>query len=137
MEKYKFLDEIKSDVMFEAYGSNLKELFANAAEAMFTIICKIDKVKGTEVKEFEVKGENLRETFWNWLSELIAEVDIEEMFFSKFEIIEVDETHVKAKLYGSSTEPGLGETVVKSLTNHRFEVKKTDEGYKAVVSLDI
>ncbi len=137
MEKFKFLDEIKSDVMFEAYGSNLKELFANAAEAMFTIICKTDKVKPSKVEEFEIKGEKLEDTFWNWLSGLIAIVDVEEMFFSKFEIEEVDETHVKAKLYGSSIEPELGETVVKSLTNHRFEVKKTEEGYKAVVSLDI
>jgi|TARA_B100002003_G_scaffold249605_1_gene286369 SHS2 domain-containing protein len=137
MIKYKFIDEIKSDVMFEAYGSNLKELFANAAEAMFTIICKTDKVKPSKVEEFEIKGEKLEDTFWNWLSGLIAIVDVEEMFFSKFEIEEVDETHVKAKLYGSSIEPELGETVVKSLTNHRFEVKKTEEGYKAVVSLDI
>tara|TARA_Y100000310_G_C19945325_1_gene474422 strand:- start:37 stop:450 length:414 start_codon:yes stop_codon:yes gene_type:complete len=137
MEKFKFIDEIKSDVMFEAYGSNLKELFANAAEAMFSIICKVDKVKPSKIEEFEIKGEKLEDTFWNWLSGLIAIVDVEEMFFSKFEVEEVDDTHVRAKLYGSSIEPELGETVVKSLTNHRFSVEKTESGYKAVVSLDI
>jgi len=135
--KYKFIDEIKSDVLFEAYGKDLKELFSNAAMAMFTIICKVDKIKQDKVEEFEIKGEKLEDTFWNWLSGLIAIVDTEEMFFSKFEIEEVDEIHVKAKLYGSEIKPELGETVVKSLTNYKYKVEKTGKNYKAVVSLDI
>jgi SHS2 domain-containing protein len=137
MVKYKFIDELKSDVMFEAYGKDLKELFSNAAEAMFTIICKVDKIKQEKVEEFIIKGEKLEDTFWNWLSGLIAIVDTEQMFFSKFEIEEVDETHVKAKLYGSEIKPELGETVVKSLTNYKFNVEETSKGYKATVSLDI
>ena len=137
MEKYKFIDEIRSDVLFEAYGKDLKELFSNAAEAMFTIICKVEKVKQEKTEEFIIKGEKLEDTFWNWLSGLIAIVDTEQMFFSKFEIEEIDETHVKAKLYGSEIKPELGETVVKSLTNYKFKVEKNEKGYKAVVSLDI
>jgi len=135
--KYKFIDEIKSDIMFEAYGNDLKELFSNSAEALFSVICQIEKVKDLKSEKFEIKGKDLSDTFWNWLSGLIAMVDTEEMFFSKFEILEVDKTHVKAKLYGEGIKPELGETVVKSLTNHRYEVSKTDNGYKAVVSLDI
>jgi SHS2 domain-containing protein len=137
MKKYKFIDDLTSDVLFEAYGKDLKELFSNAAEAMFSIICKIDKIKQEKTEEFVIKGEKLEDTFWNWLSGLIALVDTEEMFFSKFEIEEIDETHVKAKLHGQEIQPELGETVVKSLTNYKYEVKKTDKGYKAVVSLDI
>lgn len=137
MKKYKFIDEIKSDVMFEVYGKDLKELFANAAEALFSVICQIEKVKPSKTEEFEMKGEDLESTMWNWLSGLIAIVDTEQMFFSKFEIEEVDEEHVKAKIYGESIRPEIGETVVKSLTNYKYKVEKTDKGYKAVVSLDI
>ena len=50
MQKYKFLDDITSDVMFEAYGKDLKELFENAAEALFSVICKIKKVKPKETQ---------------------------------------------------------------------------------------
>ena len=137
MKKFKFIDEIKSDVMFECYGKDLKELFANAAEAMFSVICKIEKIKASKVEEFEIKGEKLEDTFWNWLSGLIAIVDTEEMFFSKFEIEEISETKVKAKLHGQEIQPELGETVVKSLTNYKYKVEKTSKGYKAVISLDI
>ena len=38
MKKYKFIEGLTSDVMFEAYGKDLKELFSNAAEAMFSVI---------------------------------------------------------------------------------------------------
>ena len=35
--KYKFIDSLTSDVMFEAYGKTFKELFENAALALFSI----------------------------------------------------------------------------------------------------
>src|SRR3989344_8037858 len=136
-KKYKFIDELKSDVLFEAYGKNLKELFANAAEAMFSIICKIDKVEPKEADEYEMKGIDLRSTMWNWLSGLIAVVDIESKFFSKFVIEEVDAHHVRAKVYGEEIRPEIGETVVKSLTNYKFDVIKEKNGYKEIISLDI
>ncbi len=137
MEKYKFIDDLTSDVLFEAYGKDLKELFSNAAEALFSVICQIDKVKASKTEEFEIKGEKLEDTLWNWLSGLIAIVDTEQMFFSKFNILEVDETHVKAKLSGESIRPEIGETVVKSLTMYRYKIEKDKNEYKVTVSLDI
>ena len=135
--KYKFIDEIKSDVLFEAYGKNLKELFANAAEALFTVICQLDKVEPKETEEFEMKGNNLEETMWNFLSGLIAVVDTEQRFYSKFEVLEADENHVKVRLHGEPIVPEKGETVVKSLTNYKYSVEKKDNAYKATISLDI
>lgn len=137
MKKYKFIDDLTSDVLFEAYGKDLKELFSNAAEALFSVICQIDKVKASKTEEFEVKGEDIEDTLWNWLSGLIAIVDTEQMFFSKFEIIEVDETHVRAKLSGESIRPEIGETVVKSLTMYRYKIEKDKNEYKVTISLDI
>ncbi len=137
MQKYKFIDDLTSDVLFEAYGKNLKELFVNAAEALSSIICQTSKVKPKKAEEFEMKGEDLEGTMWNWLSGLIAIVDTEQMFFSKFEIEEIDETHVRAKIYGESIRPEIGETVVKSLTMYKYKVEKNKNQYKATVSLDI
>lgn len=135
--KYKFIDEIKSDVMFEAYGSNLKELFENAAEALLSVICKIKQVKAKEAEEFEMKGENLEELMITWLQGIIAVVDTEQKFFSKVEVEEIDENHVIAKLKGEPIKPELGETVVKAVTYYKYKLEKTDKGYKVRVSLDI
>jgi len=137
MPKYKFLDDITSDVMFEAYGKDLKELFENAAEALFSVICKIKQVKPKEVEEFQVKANNLEDLMLNWLQALIAIVDTEQKFFSKFEIEEINETKLKAKLHGEPIRPELGETVVKAVTMYKYKLEKTNKGYKATVSLDI
>ena len=135
--KYKFIDEIKSDVMFEAYGKNLKEVFANAAEAMFSVICQLDDVKAREAEEFEVKGEDVERMMINWLQSLIAIVDVEEKLFSKFEIVKIDETCLRAKCYGESIRPELGGTVVKAVTLYKYKFEKNEKGYKVRVSLDI
>jgi SHS2 domain-containing protein len=135
MQKYKFLDEITSDVMFEAYGATTKEIFENAAEALFTVICH--DVKPEQSKMIEVKGEDLADLMFNWLQYLIAMVDIEEMFFSRFEIIEIDDKHIKAKISGETTSPEKGETVVKSVTLHQYKFEKTEYGFLARVSCDI
>ncbi len=84
-----------------------------------------------------MKGKDVEDTMWNWLSGLIAVVDTEQKFFSKIEVEEVDETHVRAKLWGEPIRPETGETVVKSLTNYKYNVEKKGKSYKATISLDI
>ncbi|MBU1946983.1 MAG: archease [Nanoarchaeota archaeon] len=126
-----------SDVMFEAYGKNPKELFENAAEALSSVICKIKEVKPKETEEFEIKADNLEDLMLNWLQAIIAIVDTEQKFFSKFEIEEISETKLRAKLSGEPIRPELGETVVKAVTMYKFKLEKTDKGYTATVSLDI
>jgi SHS2 domain-containing protein len=135
--KYKFLDKIRSDVMFEAYGKTQKELFENAAEALSSVICKIKQVKPVETEEFQVRAENLEDLMLNWLQAIIAIVDTEQKFFSKFEIEEINETKLKAKLQGEPIRPELGETVVKAVTMYKFKLEETNKGYKVTVSLDI
>ncbi|MBW2974138.1 archease [Candidatus Woesearchaeota archaeon] len=135
--KYRFLDDITSDVMFEVHGKTLKELFQNAAEALFSVICRIKQVKPKESEEFQVKANNLEELMINWLQALIAIVDTEEKFFSKFVIEDISKTSLKARLSGEPIRPELGETVVKAVTLYRYKLEKTNKGYKARVSLDI
>ena len=135
--KYKFLDNIKSDVMFEAYGSNLSELFSNSAEALFTVICESSKVLPKKTLKIEAVSDNEQNLIIEWLQQLIAAVDTEEMFFSKFEITEIDNKHVKAVCYGEEISPEKSGTVVKAVTYHNFKFEKTKEGYKARVSFDI
>jgi SHS2 domain-containing protein len=135
--KYKFIEDLTSDVLFEAYGKDLKELFENAAEAMFSIICKLDKVKPKNKEKIEMKAEKLEDLMINWLQGLIAMVDTEEMFYSKFKVLEIDDNHVIAEISGESTSPEKGNTVVKAVTYYKYKLEKDKKGYKVTVSLDI
>ena len=137
MIKFRYINDLTSDVMFEAYGMNLKELFNNAATAMFTIFCKIDRVMPKKKILVEIKGQNKEELMKAWLQELIALVDIEEKFFSRFDIIKIDEQHLKAEIYGETISPEKGNTVVKAVTNYGFEMGKKGKKLFVRFSLDI
>jgi len=135
--KYKIIDKITSDVMFEAYGKDKKEVFSNAAEALFGVICEIKKVEPEKKIKVKVKGKDLKDLLYNWLQELIAQVDIKEMFFSKFDIKKISDKELEADVYGESISKEKSGTVVKAVTYYEFNLEKTKKGYKAVVSLDI
>ena len=137
MEKYRIIDDLTSDVMFEAYGRNLAEVFQNAAEAMFSVICRMEVVATKRAIEVEVSAENAGDLMINWLQELIALVDTEGMFFSKFDVIEIGEQRLRARVYGETVSPAKGETVVKAVTYYKFAFEKTQEGFMTRVSLDI
>lgn len=135
--KYKIIDDLTSDVMFEAYGKDLKELFANSALAMFSVICDLKKVKPLKAVVVNVNGDNVSDLLYKWLSMLVALVDTKGMFFSKFEILELDEKHVKAKAFGEPITPEKGETVVKAVLYYGFKLEKVKKGYVARVGCDI
>lgn len=137
MDKYKFIDDLTSDVMFEAYGKSLKEVFANAAEAMFKVICQIEKVKPKKAIAIEAKAEDAGKLMIAWLQELIAAVDTEGMFFSKFDIQEISEKKIKAKCWGEPVSTGKGGTVVKAVTYYKFLFEKGKGGFKTRVVMDI
>ena len=135
--KYKQIEDLTSDVLFEAYGKDLKELLENSALAMFSLMCKIDKIKAKEEKEIEVEGKNEEDLLFNWLEALIAQVDTSEMFYSKFKIDKISGNKIKAKIYGEPISPAKGNVVVKAVTLYKFGLEKTKKGYVARFSLDI
>ena len=135
--KFRFIEDLTSDVMFEAYGKNLEEVFENAAEAMFNIICDIKKVGQKQTVEIKTRANNPERLMINWLQELITAVDLKEMFFSKFKVIEIDDRHLKAKCWGEPITPAKGETVVKAVTYYKYKFERTKKGYVERVSLDI
>jgi SHS2 domain-containing protein len=137
MKGYKFIEDLTSDVMFEAYGKDLKETFTNAAEALFSVICQKGKVGDSVRKELVVEGDDEKDLLVNWLQELIARVDIENLFFSRFEITSISRTKLKAVVYGEEADPQKGGTVVKAVTYYKLSIEETEKGWTARVALDI
>ena len=134
---YRFIKDLTSDVMYEAKGVDLKEVFEDSARALFDIICQRDSIEKKKEVIVEAKGEDAGDLMYNWLQALIASVDIDEMFYNDFEVIEIDENHVKANCFGETITKEKGETVVKAVTYHNFKFEKTDDGYSTTVVVDI
>jgi SHS2 domain-containing protein len=137
MPGYKFIDDLTSDVMFEARGKSLAEVFENAAEAMFTVICDIKAVKPRKSIELSLGGDNVEDLMINWLQHLIGIVDTEGMFLSRFKVKKISERHMEAEIKGEDIRPELGGTVVKAVTYYKYKFEKKGKGYRVRVSLDI
>ena len=133
MEKYKFV----SDSAFEAYGKDLKELFENTAVALVSFICRIEEVKPKEAEEFLIKGEDLESTMFNFLGAIITIIYTERKFFSKFEIEEVDENHIRFKISGENIKPEFIKNPVVSVIYSGYKLEKTNKGYKVTVGLKV
>jgi SHS2 domain-containing protein len=138
VKPYRFINDLTSDVMFEATGKTLNGVFENAAAALFEIIAQAGKVKPVKKVKTTVKGESLGDLMFNWLQELITLVDTEEMFFSKF-VVKVDEKAktLNAVCCGEPASPEKAGTVVKAVTYYKYKFEKTKAGYRINAALDI
>jgi len=135
--KYRYVNDLTSDIAFIGYGSTYKEVFENTAMALSEVICKTKKIKPINKKVIIAKADDYEGLLFNFLSEIIAAVDIEEMFFSKFKITKLNSKEITAECFGQEMTPKLGNTVVKAVTKHKFGLKKTKGRIESFVTVDI
>jgi len=127
MKKFDIIEHT-ADVGIVAYGKELKEAFANAAYAMFTLIADLDDVKEEVCRQIEVKAEDQESLLVSWLNELLYLLDVESIIFKRFEITELDENSLKAEGYGEpiDLERHSLKAGVKAATYHMLRITKED-----------
>ncbi len=137
MRRFEFIDHT-ADIGIVAYGMRLEEAFVNAAYATFTLIADLEGVKSTLSREIEVEAEDQESLLVRWLNELLYLFDVERIIFNDFEVIELGETHLKARGYGEPLDPSRHSlrAGVKAATYHMLEMKR-DDGYRVQVILDV
>ena len=70
--KFKFLPDIATaDLAFEAFGKDASELFENAGLALESAMVESDSLKTREVKEINLKNENLENLLSSFFYELV------------------------------------------------------------------
>jgi SHS2 domain-containing protein len=127
-----------ADVGIVAYGAELKEAFANAAYAMFTLIADLEGVREEICRQIEVQAEDRESLLASWLNELLYLFDAERIIFKRFEVMELGENSLKAEGYGElidATRHSL-KAGVKAATYHLLRVAK-DDGYSVRVIFDV
>ncbi len=138
MEKDFEIIDHTADVGIVAYGANMSQAFANAARALFSLITELDNVEEVICREAELTASDKESLLVEWLNELIYLFDAENLIFKRFDIIELDDTRLKAKSYGEKVDKAKHElkTGVKAATYHMLKVDK-DDGCKVQVLFDI
>ena len=128
-----------ADVGIIVYGGDIKQLFHNAALALFSLIIDIRSIKEKLWHQVEVSSENRDDLLVEWLNELIYLFDAEQLLFNRFEIESLDNNQLKAICCGEKFDPTRHRITmgVKAATYHMLEVARDSKGYRARVIFDI
>ncbi len=122
-----------SDIGIRIYGNSLKQLFENAAEGMFSVMCDLKKIAPVVKKNVLINEESnisLEGLLVLWLEDLIYKFEVDNMLFSRFKIkkflTEDSRSIIKADIFGEKVDFGKHEIIVavKAPTYHMLEVIK-------------
>jgi len=80
------LKEHEADMGIVGIGSTVEEAFQEGARAMFSIMINLDKIVPTKFIEISCEADSIDILFVEFLNKLLAEINMSEMFFSKFEV---------------------------------------------------
>lgn len=135
---FKIIDHT-ADVGIIAYGTDMRQLFSNAALALFSLIIDIESIEEKLQRDLKINSEDRDNLLVEWLNELIYLFDAEHILFNRFEIESLSHNQLKASCYGERFDPLRHKikTGVKAATYHLLKVDKDNSGYKAQIIFDI
>jgi SHS2 domain-containing protein len=127
-----------ADVGIIAYGADLSQAFANAARGLFSLITELGDVEEVTRWDIELTASDEESLLVDWLNELVYRFDTEGIIFKRFDIIQLDNTHLKARGYGEKVDSSRHKLKigVKAATYHMLKVDKND-GFRVQVLFDI
>jgi SHS2 domain-containing protein len=125
-----------ADRALRIYGSNLEDLFLNAARGMNSLMVTAP-ISGSEQQEKFVVLEAMdtESLLVDWLSELAYWAEIEMLVFEEFKIESMSSTYIKARIYG--TRVRQLKKHIKAVTYHNLDIVRTDKGMTATVVFDV
>jgi SHS2 domain-containing protein len=128
-----------ADIGIIAHGTDLKQVFANAARGLFSIITNLDAIAEKEQQNIEITAPDREALLVNWLNELIYLFEAKEMLFNRFDITSLTETQLRATGHGEKIDLTKHElkTQVKAATYHMLKIEKSGSDLQAQVIFDI
>ncbi len=127
-----------ADVGIIAYGADIRQAFANAARALFSLITELDDVDEFLHRDIELTAPDEESLLVEWLNELIYLFDTENIVFKRFDVTKLNNTRLKARSYGEKVDSSKHrlKTGVKAATYHMLKIDKGD-GCRVQVLFDI
>jgi SHS2 domain-containing protein len=141
---YRFREDIAiADVAFEAEGKTIADLFSSAASALTnTMVKDVNGVEQMVVKNIQREADDPEMLLYGFLQELVFYKDAELLLFSRYDLdIREDKGKwfLKATIHGEELDQEKHQLLadVKAVSLHNFKVRKTSQGWRAEVILDV
>ena len=131
--------EHPADIGLRVYGRTLAELFVHGGHGLAAIALEAADSGSTERVSLSAQGTDREDLLVNWLSEILYYMDAEGWVFRDFRIQKIGDNMIEGEGWGEQRDPVRypHSVAVKAVTYHQLSVRKTGEGWEAVVYLDI
>jgi len=128
-----------ADLAFRVRGATMRELFARAAFALEDIIAGCESIEKRLEESVRVEGADAEELLVNWLDELLYRYEVHGKLYSGFEIEELADTTLAARVFGETFDDGRHQVVhaVKAVTFHDLAIRRVPDGWEVTVVLDV
>ena len=127
--------EHTADLALRIYGRTLRELFANAAYAMFSQLTDLQRIALSVQREVEVEGIDYESVLVNWLNELLYLQDTRGEAYAAFAVHRLSRRRLQATVRGQPTEDIY--RIIKGATYHDLAIEETGKGYVVTIVLDV
>ena len=134
-----------ADWSFRAFGKDLRELFENAAFAIFALEggTSRDLERDAQAREHAnetarvvaVRAMDYESLLVNWLTELLWLQESHHETYQRFHIETLSPTALRAQVFGTPM-TGL-DKIIKAVTYHNLKIAQTARGWEAVVVVDV
>jgi len=135
---YRLFDHT-ADMGLEIMGKSERGLFINAAHALVDLITESTSITVREQRPIEIEGDDRAELLVNFLREILYLIEGEQFFISRVSALEIEEGRLRCRVEGEKFDPTRHKVrkEIKAVTYYRAEVKKSREGWKGRVVLDV
>lgn len=128
-----------ADWSFRAFGKDLPELYENAAFAMFAMEGTVPpdaESRQPEIKHsIDITGLDYETLLVNWLNELLYRQDLDHETYYQFRIESLASNRLHA-LVGGMLNRKI-DKLIKAATFHDLRIEQTNDGWQAVVVVDV
>lgn len=134
MKDYKILEH-PSDLKIRAFGKTKEALFSNLLKGMFLGAGAKTEDQKPVPRKIKIKSSDEPSLLVDFLSEALAQSDINNEVYFEVEFKNLTETELKAEIFGQPIKK-LG-LEIKAVTYHGLEIKEKSGGWEATVLFDI
>ena len=131
--------EHPADIGLKIYGRTLPELFENAGRGLVALALGTPDTLPRERLLLSGAGDDREEMLVSWLNDILYYMDAEGWLFCDFHVTRIGENAVEAEGWGERRDATKGSHAipVKAVTYHQISVHEIEDGWEAVVYVDI
>lgn len=136
--KYKITDHT-ADFGIQVFGSDLRDLFANAGHALYDVITDVERVEGVNTYKIHVTGDDWPDLMVNWLREILFFWTGRELLVKKVDILSISEYELTAKVSADPYNPDrhIIKDEIKAVTYHQIQVNREEAGWESKIIFDV